>query len=363
MNSQYHKLRRNLVKYLSWNWFARLSICTVSLFVWCATSRHSLAQSQSLDTPWKQQSFSLTFSKARTFSVISRGFLVTFERLSDTGGSNAINLTALHDGSVKKEVFSMGPTSHTWLSDVGVASDGSLLITGFFRSDDQQSQTFWAHVRDGKNLQLVSTGSYAPERICSTDNGEIWPLGQDWTSEESGTDYPLLKRYSQDGIFKSGSLFKSKLSNVYGYENLTSRTHGNEQSHGRMRLLCSGNSVYAYIGALQLFFHTATDKKSKLKWQMAPPLPESTITGLAVTPQGKVYASFNGRICATTDGGAQPCVVTSALYALNISFRKAVWNPIANSAGPSNQQGSVAVLMGTDGSSLVYLRRNMVASG
>jgi hypothetical protein len=334
-------------------WFTALAVGWFSI--------GALAQSPVLSPPWQQQAMG-GITPQRTIPKIEHGYLLQFmPHVKDGPAAGMIHWNSLATQRQGDLSFWLPGASEIWLNDVGATPDGNILVAGTYAESGQNSvNNFLAWVDPaGTILQTVNPGSYEPERVCATNDGNIWTLGQDWGAQ---ADYNMVRKNSSSGEVLGS--FLSRLSFPRVSFDLGTYTHS-QPAHpvqtppGRTYLVCGNASVGAYVGPALTWFEISLMDGSSQRFHVPPPAPFSWITGIALRQPHEVYASFDTRIQSESVG---PSLRQRGLYALSVRGQAANWEPFDGSVGPAEAAGGFARLDGRDGPNLVYARNKTVSA-
>jgi len=310
-----------------------------------------------LAAPWQQKALPNTFGPRglrRTFPTLSNGYLLSYARTVESGKSHSIFLTALNSGKETVLPFWLPAAASIRLEAGTVNARGEVLLAGTYtlaranvRSNVEVNFISRLDQR-GRVLSTTNLGDYTAERICTTNNGSLWTLGQVWplenklSSPQEQSSYALLREYNAAGTLKRSFLPRSALPSgeVLNYR---ARVPGANWAF----LRCGDASVAAYVGRKTGFYlwtevNTATGQTTSLSVRNPS---GGTMTGLALLGEHTAYASFR-------PGG---------LYQLQSApSRPARWIPVpvnaSDAAGAAAAKESrAALLLGRDGPNLVHL--------
>ena len=204
-------------------------------------------------------------------------------------------------------------------------------------------------------------GTYEPERVCATNDGNIWTLGQDWGAESYGESYPILRQYSSAGEALGSYFSRTSLRVEYFGLSTHARAEGahppQDFTGGRTHLRCGRVSVGVYIGPARTWFEVRLADGSTQSWRVEPPFVPSNMTGISFTGADQLYASFTRAIPA--GNSAEPPAHQYGLYVLDVAGQTAVWDPVPGSIGSTGRPFGRLVGGGTQ--SLVYMGKGGIS--
>lgn len=300
------------------------------------------ASAQTLSAPSRSNKFAADFGGATTLPVVSNGFLVSFRRTIKLGASANINVTRLATGTSQTLAFGSVGSGSTVLLAGGMTLSQHLLITGMTVTGTSGTQQGFIVETDlaGNRLATVNTGPFLPTRVCAGSDGSYWTLGQ----YTSGTG-DLLRNYSSGGTLRAHYLGSTGMSGPLNL--LPPGTVFGRAGATQAYLSCGDTTVGAYIGApyfLWIEVQMATGAATQYR---SGPVQNGRLTGLTLLQQGTVYGSFQ---IQQSDGSRK-----SGLYRLNLAGTAGQWVSVTD-ASPAAATTPVGMLLGRDGSSVVYQR-------
>ena len=328
-------------------WFTALAVGWFSI--------GALAQSPVLSPPWQQQAMG-GITPQRTIPKIEHGYLLQFmPHVKDGPAAGMIHWNSLATQRQGDLSFWLPGASEIWLNDVGATPDGNILVAGTYAESGQNSvNNFLAWVDPaGTVLQTVNPGSYEPERVCATNDGNIWTLGQDWGAQ---ADYNMVRKNSTSGEVLGSFLSRTSLP-VTSFD---LSTHAHLQSPppqqippGKTYLQCGDESVGVYVGPALTWFEVQLTDGSTQRFRVPPPAAFTWITGAGLIATHEVYASFDTSI---TNGSGGPSARQRGLYVLNLGGQTPKWGSVLGTVGSAEVSGGFMRLVGRDGPNLVYVR-------
>jgi hypothetical protein len=170
------------------------------------------------------------------------------------------------------------------ITSVDLTRNGNLVLAGIATQADGAKARYVALIlHNGRLSSVVRTGAYLAHYICAADDGSVWTVGDEWIGpgEIRQSGYSVLRQYSlRTGLVRE----------------LVSRDQirGKDVSWGTMPynafLACNGSKVRFLSTISQQWFEY--DRRTGLLTQDDLEPDASDITGLVVTPGGRVLASL-----------------------------------------------------------------------
>jgi hypothetical protein len=313
-----------------------------------------MAQSSSVQPPWQQQAIAGAFSPKRSFTQVDRGYLVSFRRVI-TGGpaEDTIHWDSLTAQGHGEFPFWIKGASGIWLNDVKVTPDGDFLVAGVWGQSEKSSvNNFLAWVdRTGAVLKTKDLGSYEAERVCASNDGNVWTLGED-----DGINYNMLRKYSSAGEVLASYLNRASLLSVAVFDlsahnHFVSKPRPQSSPPGRTFLRCGDEGVGVYIGPVRTWFQVPLVGGGAQSWHVNPPVGSTVMTGILLMGSNEVYASFSAGWARGKT--TKPHAPQYGLYLLDLSGQTPVWDPVPGTVSPSGRP--FERLLGGDGSGFVYM--------
>jgi hypothetical protein len=327
-------------------WFGAFAMgCIASL---------AMAQSSSVQPPWQQQAIAGAFSPKRSFTQVDRGYLVSFRRVI-TGGpaEDTIHWDSLTAQGHGEFPFWIKGASGIWLNDVKVTPDGDFLVAGVWGQSGKSSvNNFLSLVdRTGAVLKTKDLGSYEAERVCASNDGNVWTLGED-----DGINYNMLRKYSSAGEVLASYLNRASLLSVAVFDlsahnHFVSKPRPQSSPPGRTFLRCGDEGVGVYIGPVRTWFQVPLVGGGAQSWHVNPPVGSTVMTGILLMGSNEVYASFSAGWARGKT--TKPHAPQYGLYLLDLSGQTPVWDPVPGTVSPSGRP--FERLLGGDGSGFVYM--------
>lgn len=332
-------------------------LCLFVLLSTLAAPLKSFSQGTGFSLPKASKSvaFPNSFNTDKAFPSVSNGFLVSYSR--EITAPAAIVLDDIGSGREVTPSFWIPAASKISLHDAAVTADRrSLVLVGSYLPIAGGAEVPFIAMQGlagGQTSLIKPDGDYVPVRVCAANNGTLWTLGQ--TEAEvlhlqvlPLPDYQMVRSYSLDGTLQNG--FVPRSSQGAGSLALLplGRSYGTRSGHdlNPAKLSCGDSSVGLFIGSPVYSWSEIDLKSNTLQTWTVPPVSHGSITGLTLLGSNNVYASF-----AVTSAN------TRLLTLFRLSFNSdhsGSWVQVADNGG--TEQKGFGVLLGRDGSSLVYLR-------
>jgi len=278
---------------------------------------------------------------------VGNGYLWSFQHVISDSRNSTILVSSVASNERVQLPFWISGASVIRIEDVAVTPGHTVLIAGTFERSSDPSERHFVTEMDlsGKTLATFDLGEYEPERVCGTQDGTVWTLGQIWSSENSGGSYSLLRHYSVSGELVRSYVERRDLPAKALDLGGRFRQTGPPLVPGRTFLRCGEDTVGVYIGPALTWIQVGTgDGEAKMS-RVSPPSPTVAMSGLALLGS-TVYASFRGVI---------PGDSTKALYMLKFSpGGKSIWD-LVRVKNASDKATGFQRLVGSDGPSLVEL--------
>jgi hypothetical protein len=319
-------------------------VCGASL----AFAENSLAP-----VPWQQKTFTSAFAPKHTFPRVANGFVISVRHTRSHDTPDAILLNSLKDGAQRQIPFWLPDATQVSIEDATVTPDQRLLVFGSVSRADSSVRTNYISQLDlqGHVLSTFSTDGYEPQRACSSGNGTIWTIGQDWMAEIQGRSYAILRNYSASGELLRSYLQRAEL--PVTDLNLSARLAKQGGTHGRAFVVCGANMVGAYFGPGHTWVSIRLSDGTAHVWHVRSPAEKNKmrVTGLALL-RDTVYASF-----ASPD--PQQFLPKFSVQRLDLSQEQGAWKPVvlAGTAEVDESTHAFDAILGSDGSSLVYANK------
>jgi hypothetical protein len=263
----------------------------------CATmfvlTRAQATSPATLPAPWKQLPLP-AFTMARAFPIISNGRLLSFPRTLAMDGSTVITLWDLSSGGSSQLALSAPSLSRITVHAMAITAAQTLLVAGSYEENQDSSIRNGLLSFDmlGHLLAFVDLGGYTPQRMCTSQDGSIWLVGQAWNQELSanGGAYSLLQHYASDMTLESSYLPRTGLPSARTIDlNPPGRVFGHDGTVGF--LSCGVSSVGFFLGT-PFSLWTEVSSGGIVKQLQLSHMPGSSMTGLLLAQPATVYATF-----------------------------------------------------------------------
>jgi hypothetical protein len=179
------------------------------------------------------------------------------------------------------------------LRRAAAAHDGAILAAGWATMPDGSSPKFIAKTDlVGNTVKTIFTGSFAPEQICEAEDGTVWTLGKDVPAPDTGSTTDVLRQFS----FEKG-LLRSYLP----LESVKAQLDSNTPAFNAFGSFaqCGKNRVVVYLKFTDEYVEIDTNSFEAKRWKLnLSPADQGKATGLAITDDGHVYASFARHGCS-----------------------------------------------------------------
>jgi hypothetical protein len=308
----------------------------------------------SLSAPSRTATLPTPFGAQKSFPVVSNGFVVSYSLEFTSAGA----ITA-HDLQTAREIsvpFSLPNASRTVVHDVSVTPDRQfLLVVGLFTpADGGADQPFIVkQALAGASQTVINVGEdFVPVRVCGGADGSTWTLGQTMAEVlhmdvSPLPEYDMVRSFAANGNVRHSLLARSSQGSNPLHLLPLGRAFGNRlgTSINPARLVCGDSSVGVFIGNPVFTWTEISLATGSLQTFNLKPIPQASITGLALLGENTAFASF-------VEHGSS--LVTNQLFKLTLlPNHQAEWTPVADQGSTGSR---FAVLLGRDGTSLVHLR-------
>jgi len=336
--------------------FASCVVCCLLLLGLSATPTLAFSDppGAGLPSPSQSAAFPNAFSKAASFPTVSNGVLISYVR--EISAPTAIVVDDISTRQSATTSFWIAEASSVSLIDAAVTADKQFLVLvgSYVPLAGGADVPFITtqNLTNGQVSLIKPAGDYVPVRVCAANNGTLWTVGQ--TEAElthlqltPQPEYQMVRSYSLEGTLLHSFVPRSSQGSApltllprarsYGYRlgNLTPA-----------KLSCGDNSVGLFVGYPAYSWNEIDLKSNTVQHWRVPPSSMASITGLTLLGSHTVYASFSLR-------SDNKWVLTLHRLVLSPDYTGS-WVKVEDKAGPDEK--GFSVLLGRDGSSLVYLR-------
>jgi hypothetical protein len=246
--------------------------------------------------------------------------------LNDTGTADASPL--LIPGAAKNAIY-----------DAVLQPNGNIVASGWATKTDGAMLTFIAEIsRDGKLESVVRTTPFAPYRLCSAANGQVWAFGRDIDAEthDNVPSYPMMRLFGVHG----GVLKTAMEHSIVGDKHVNPYT---------VSLACNQNAGVVYFPTTGHIIELSFADGSVRKWSTQPASSlEYRTTGLSLTKSGDLFATI--QMLDST-----PRITSLFHVSLPADRSVANWDPIVDESGTAVRENWIR-LLGTSGDELIVRR-------
>ena len=276
---------------------------------------------------------------ATTFPYSDKGFFVQCDfQEKFEGPLPNVNLYQLDGHSVYEAKVMLPGSSQTEIRHLAVKEDGSGLVCVYAVQQDGAVARCLALLDSAGNLiRVIRTTPFQPYRACFGPDGTIWALGANWEAINQGIDAEIFEHYSADGELLGKMVPRFSIPDVM--LPISANINWMRACEDRIGIWITEKS--------HLWIELSADGSGLLGvWRVLPPVTDEprTVSGLAYTPEGAVYASFSG--------GIQKIAV---LWWLDRST--STWVPVPEFS-MSHGDAGLGRLLGIDGDQLVFHAHN-----
>jgi hypothetical protein len=282
-----------------------------------------------------------------------RGYVI--HREFEKNHSPDTPMVVMYDASGKRirdgRIWPQGAGSVSILR-TAATHEGAILAAGAAIMQDGSVQGYIAKTDlAGTTIQTLLTGPFRPNQICEAPDGTIWSLGRSLNPNDGKEhDTRVLRHYS----FENGSLHS------FLPQSTVAAPVGSEEPwwvpfHSYVR--CGKDKVSAYLKFTNEYVEVNTSSFELKRWKLDEAVVQQReANGLAVTEDGRVFASFSG---IRPEGAPQ----VRGLYQIKAvsGHPVALLLPVAGTIatverGKLPPPGSYFMLWGADGNQLVVWR-------
>lgn len=282
-----------------------------------------------------------------------RGYVIHYE--SEKNHSPDTPMVVMYDASGKRiregRIWPQGAGSVS-IRRTAATHEGAILAAGGAIMQDGSMQGYIAKTDLAETtIQTLLTGSFRPEQICEAPDGTIWSLGRSLDPNDGKEhDTRVLRHYS----FENGGLHSFLPQNTVEAP-LRSERPWFVPFHSYVR--CGKDKVSVYLKFTNEYVEVNTSSFELKRWKLDEAVAQQReVNGLAVTEDGRVYASFRG---IRPEGAPQ----IRGLYQIKAvsGHPVALLLPVAGTIatferGKLPPPGSFFMLCGADGNQLVVWR-------
>ena len=282
-----------------------------------------------------------------------RGYVIHYE--IEMNHSPDTPMVVMYDASGKRirqgRIWPQGAGS-VRIRRTAATSDGAILAVGWAIMQDGSIQHYIVKTDlAGNTIQSVLAGGFGAEQLCEASDGTVWSVGQTIGLDgKQQHDANILRHYS----FEMG-LLHSFLPQSTVEAPVLSETPWFSPFGSYVR--CGKNKVSVYLKFTNEYAEVNTSSFELKRWKLDEAVVQQRETsGLAVTEDGRVYASFRAN-------GSPGVELVRGLYEIKAvsGNRVAALLPVAGTIttierGKVPPPGTFTMLWGADGNQLVVWR-------
>ena len=283
-----------------------------------------------------------------------RGYVIHYE--IEMNHSPDTPMIVMYDATGKR--IRQGRIWPQGASDVSIrrtaaSREGAILAAGAATMQDRSFQRYIVKTdRAGNTVQTLLTGSFGAEQMCEAQDGTIWTLGRDVKDGEVQRGSEVLRQYS----FENG-LLHSYLPQVSVEAVVPPRSKTPWFVPFGSYVRCGKDKVSVYLEFTDEYVEVDTSSFELKRWKLDVSVVDGgKASGLGITEDGKVYASFSKH------GMTGPSEL-KGLYEVKADTNNSVARllPVEGTIGVLEHgklppPGTVMLLWGADGNQLVLWR-------
>lgn len=237
---------------------------------------------------------------------------------------------------VRSGIVWFDSTSKASLGDVTVDPTLTVFASGGAFSSSGALSNFVVKIDStGHISNTVRTSPFVVRHLCATGDGTVWGIGFDREEVKKGNrSYPMLRQYS---------LTQGEVRRLVDRESLGVDKLPPDSPY--VSLVCNSNTVGALIMPASLWIEVDAKTGQVSRWNWAPVEKEIRLTGLALTEEGDLFATFT-----------QDRMVTGLFRLEKVGSGRAHWAGVDQSAGDLRSNPPIVRLLGSEGNDLVYVK-------
>jgi hypothetical protein len=283
-----------------------------------------------------------------------RGYVIHYE--IEMNHSPDAPMIVMYDATGKRirqgRIWPQGASSVS-IRRTAASREGAILAAGAATMQDRSFQRYIVKTDlAGNTVQTLRTGSFGAEQMCEAPDGTIWTLGRDVKDGEVQRESEVLRQYS----FAKG-LLHSYLPQVSVEAVVPPRSKTPWFVPFGSYVRCGKDKVSVYLEFTDEYVEVDTSTFELKRWKLdMTAVPHEKASGLAVTEDGRVYASFEP---SWMDGHEN----IRGLYQVKAEPENPVARllPVAGTIsvlerGKKPPPGTIILLWGADGNQLVLWR-------
>lgn len=235
--------------------------------------------------------------------LISNGYIVSFGQAAQN--SVDITLTSLSTRNVDEITLKIGGLIA--VTGAAVVSADMLVATGIYKPATTGLPTPFLAYTDftGAVKSISDLGMFAPQKVCTTADGNAWVLGQDLEKEAqfysagnditkvgADSDYDMLRKYAPGGQLIRTQLRRSTIRLSSKYYSLVTASESSALTCGETSTGVYLSSAFFGVSPAIWFEVQHSDSSTRTFFVHGQP-PMARLTGLSLPYQGTLYASFD----------------------------------------------------------------------
>jgi len=285
---------------------------------------------------------------------VEQGYLVSFSRQE-----GAVTLTSLAERKDIQVAVTIHGVAPDLITGAALLGPNRLAITGVYNVHSGGAAGFLAYTDlKGQVLTLTDLGVVVPQRVCATEDGTTWILGQDMVKEgilwshgnDAGkagptSDYDMLRAYGPDGKLSQSQLKRSSLA-------FDSKLFVN-LAGGTSALACGNESIGVYITDTErpVWYELRRSNNTSQQWTVKENPDAGRLSGLALPFSATAYASFTFARTDRANSG-----MLSGMYRLQLGSNSvAQWVAVVTRPENSNAPIPGFKLLGNRGDRLIFV--------
>lgn len=178
--------------------------------------------------------------------------------------------------------------SSTVISSVAGNKNGDLVVSGYSIAVNGKSSYYLAMLTfPALTPRYINTTPYLPNQTCVAEDGSVWTLGTTYGPTKNEPTSFTVRHYLATGTLVNALLPETQLADSFtkAYQDMA-----------QDRIVCGSDSVVIYrAGTVTPALIEINSQTSRVVMRaLALPANAAALTGLAMSNQGILYASFEG---------------------------------------------------------------------
>jgi hypothetical protein len=308
-----------------------------------------LTQSTNLGQPYRQIHYTTGDTDGLSRPLLDRGYLIQFERKPSEQGLPPSLFVYDSGGKLRFQAkVAVEDAAHMVIRAAAISSDGGAVMA-VGSPHVGGSQYLLQLDSTGRVVRTLDTGDYITTGLCVASSGNVWTLGAVYPGDKS---YSVLRNWDFDAGMMQAMLPRSG----FQYSFI-----GAARDESQSVIRCNARTVGIFSAPNGEWIEvdlTSPDLKVK-RWKLQSDSNNSgSITGLALSEEGRVYASFEAGKPEHLAQGFR------GLEELTFSAETgmAAWVTIPETVTQGQIVGKFKRLLGISQGSLVYAQQENVAS-